>query len=123
MLAEGFLSYTLDILAVNQNSSVISLIETGNKSTKSGFTAARGANESYALTRLDVKVELAKNVFLRSCVAECEVLKCDFASYVFNIFRVFRVLNVGIDVHNLAKALNTRHTALELLGELHKTAN
>ena len=121
--SQGVHRNVANILAVDQDLTRGYLIKTGNERAERCFAATRGTYERDVLTGLYRQIEVCQHVLALGFIMEGNVAKLYTALHVTQIGCVWRVLDLGLGLHNFLESFNTRNALLELLGELHDSTN
>ena len=113
----------LYILPVKKYLTLTHVVKSRNKRAKRSLSATRGSHKRNALTRLDLQIKIGQHVLLAVSVVEAHTAEFHLTANVIYGNSPLGIGDLRLSVHNLAKSLNTRKTALELLGKLHDPSN
>ena len=108
-----------DILPVDEDAAVRHLVKAGDQVAQSGLAAAGSAHQCQPLPGVDVQTDIVQHLVVVIRVLKADVLEPDRAGAGLQWHGVRGVLNGHRGVHDLGKALDAGHAALELLGKLH----
>ena len=110
-------------MAVNRYLSLGNVIKAGDKVAERCFSAARLTYQSRMGACLYFQVKPRNNGGVAVGIMKSHILECNIALYVCKLQCIFLVGNVRLNVHDLEKSVNARHTSLELFSELHYPAD
>ena len=113
----------LDVLPVDEDTASRHLVEAGDEVAERRLAAAGRADQRQTLTGLDVKADVVEHLVVVVRVLEADVLEADGARAGLQGLCVLGILDGHRGVHDLRKALDAGHAALELLGELNDAAD
>ena len=108
-----------DILSVNEDAAAGHLVKAGDQVAQGSFTAAGGTHQRQTLSGADVQTDVVQHLVVVVRVLKAHLLEPDLAGAGLQWHCVRCVLDGNRGVHDLGKALDAGHTALELLGKLH----
>ena len=108
-----------DILPVDEDAAVRHLVKAGDQVAQGGLAAAGSAHQRQTLPGVDVQTDVVQHLVVVIRVLKADILEPDRAGAGLQGHGVRGVLNGHRGVHDLGKALNTGHAALELLGKFH----
>ena len=108
-----------DILPVDEDAAVRHLVKAGDQVAQGGLAAAGSAHQRQPLPGVDVQTDIVQHLVVVIRVLKADVLEPDRAGAGLQGHGVRGVLNGHRGVHDLGKALDAGHTALELLGKFH----
>ena len=123
VLAQALQGDMLDVLPVDVDVAAGHIIEAGNEVAQRRLAAAGGADQSQPLAGLDVKADMMQNLVVVVRVFEADILEPDGTGAGLERLCVGCVVDGDGRVHDLGKALDAGHAALELLGELDDAAD
>ena len=113
----------LDVLPVDEDTASRHLVEAGDEVAERRLAAAGRADQRQTLTGLDVKADVVEHLVVVVGVLEADVLEADGTRAGLQGLCVLGILDGHRGVHDLRKALDAGHAALELLGELDDAAD
>ena len=121
--AQAVQRHAAHVLAVNQDLAARHIIEAGDQVAQRRLAAAGRPDERDILARADVQINVAQDLVVVVGVLKADVVKVDAAVLHDQRLRVGGVGDGDGRIHDLGKALNAGHAALELLGKLDDTSN
>ena len=116
-LAQGLLGDLAHVLTVDRDGARVHVVEARQKRAGRGLAAARGAHERQRLARADVEREAVEHA-LALHVGEVHVAVADGPFAHLQVRRARRVLDIGLGLEHLHKALEARDRLLEHLREV-----
>ena len=108
------------IHAVDQNASLIHVIEAGDQVDERGFARAGRPDNRDDLARRDVQTDVVQHGMI-GIVAECDALELHRARHLPDSDGVWRVRDFGARIQRLEHALDRRARPLHLHVEVHDT--
>ena len=112
-----------DILSIDQDAAAGHLVEAGDEVAQGGLAAARGADQRQPFARPDVQTDVVQDLVVVVRVLKADVFKPDVTGAGLQRYRIRGIADGHRGVHDLGKALDAGHSALELLGKLHDAAD
>ena len=111
------------ILPVDQDLAARHIIKAGDQVAERGLAAAGGADQRNILAGADFEIDMAQDLIVIIGVLKADIAEVDAALPHLQRLRTGKVGDGDGGVHDLGKALNAGHAALELLGKFHDAAD
>ena len=108
-----------DVLPVNEDAAAGHLVKAGDQVAQGSFAAAGGTHQRQTLPGADVQADVVQHLVVVVRVLKAYLLEPYLAGAGLQWHGVRGVLDGNRGVHDLGKALDAGHAALELLGKLH----
>ena len=121
--AQAVQRHAAHVLAVNQDLAARHIIETGDQVAQRCLAAAGRPDERDILARADMQINVAQDLVVVVGVLKADVVKVDAAVLHDQRLRVGGIGDGDGRIHDLGKALDAGHAALELLGKFDDTAD
>ena len=99
------------------------IVEAGDEVAQGGLAAAGGADQSQPLACLDVQTDMVEHLVVVVRVLKADIVKADGTGAGLQGPGIGGIVDGHGGVHDLCKALNAGHAALELLGKLDDAAD
>ena len=126
MLPQGALLQCAHIPAVQKHPALRHVVEAGDELAQGGLPAAGGAHHRHRLPGGDVQGQVLQHRLVGGVVPEGHVLQPDVSGHLRQVPGPGGILDLGLQAHELHKALETGHSLHELLhkgGELPNGGN
>ena len=123
ILPQAFQGDMADVLPIDQDAAAGHLVEAGDEVAQGGLAAARRADQRQPFARPDIQADVVQHLVVVVRVLKADVFKPDVTGTGLQRYRIRDIADGHRGVHDLGKALDAGHAALELLGKLHDAAD